>query len=101
MTMASASKPEDHRATSVEASEVTERGFDSLWLEVTQTRSAIGSKPKHRSTLRALGLRSTGASHVLPDRPEIHGMLAKVAHLVRVRPADAPAGGTGGKGQRR
>ena len=29
-------------------------------LRVTQTRSAIGSKPKHRGTLRALGLRGIG-----------------------------------------
>ena len=53
-------------------------------LRVTQTRSAIGSKPKHRGTLRALGLRGIGQSHLLPDRPEIRGMLARVPHLVSV-----------------
>ena len=61
-------------------------------LHVTQTRSAIGTKPKHRATLRALGLRRRGASNVLPDRPEIRGMLARVPHLVEVAPA--PAGTT-------
>ena len=40
-------------------------------LRVTQIRSAIGTKPKHRGTLRALGLRGVGKSHTLPDRPEI------------------------------
>jgi large subunit ribosomal protein L30 len=53
-------------------------------LLVTQTRSAIGTKPKHRGTLRALGLRGIGQSNDLPDRPEIRGMLARVPHLVRI-----------------
>ena len=53
-------------------------------LQVTQTRSAIGTKPKQRGTLRALGLRRLGQSNNLPDRPEIRGMLAKVPHLVSV-----------------
>ena len=49
---------------------------------VTQTRSAIGTKPKQRGTLRALGLGRIGKSRTLPDRPEIRGMLAKVPHLI-------------------
>jgi len=53
-------------------------------LRVTQLRSAIGSKPKHRATLRALGLRGIGQVNELPDRPEIRGMLARVPHLVGV-----------------
>ncbi len=57
------------------------------WLRITQVRSAIGTKPKHRGTLRALGLRGIGRTTVLPDRPEIRGMLARVPHLVDVRPA--------------
>ena len=58
-------------------------------LVVTQVRSAIGSKPKHRGTLRALGLRRIGHRSVLPDRPEIRGMIARVPHLVSVAPATA------------
>lgn len=57
-------------------------------LRVTQIRSCIGSKPKHRATLRALGLRRLGQSRVLADRPEVRGMLARVPHLVEV--VDAP-----------
>ena len=53
-------------------------------LRVTQVRSAIGTKPKHRATLRALGLRRVGRANVLPDRPEIRGMIARVPHLVSV-----------------
>ncbi|MFL2697301.1 MAG: 50S ribosomal protein L30 [Acidimicrobiales bacterium] len=53
-----------------------------MGLKVTQIRSSIGTKPKQRGTLRALGLGRIGKSHVLPDKPEIRGMLAKVSHLV-------------------
>lgn len=56
-------------------------------LTITQVRSSIGSKPKQRATLRALGLRRIGHSVVKPDRPEIRGMVRKVAHLVRVEEA--------------
>jgi large subunit ribosomal protein L30 len=53
-------------------------------LKVTQVRSGIGTKPKHRGTLRALGLGRIGKSNVLPDRPEIRGMIARVPHLIEV-----------------
>lgn len=56
-------------------------------LKVTQVRSAIGTKPKHRATLRALGLRGVGRTRILPDRPDVRGMLARVPHLVLVTPA--------------
>ena len=57
---------------------------DGQQLKVTLVRSQIGIKPKHRGTLRALGLGKIGSSNVLPDRPEIRGMLARVPHLVAV-----------------
>ena len=57
-------------------------------LEVSQVRSAIGTKPNHRATLKALGLGRIGKSNVLPDRPEIRGMLARVPHLVEVTDVD-------------
>ena len=53
-------------------------------LKVTPIRSSIGTMPKHRGTLRALGLRRLGQSNTLPDRPEIRGMIARVPHLVKV-----------------
>lgn len=58
-------------------------------LRVTQVRSAIGSKPKQRGTLRALGLGRIGRSNTLPDRPEIRGMIQRVPHLVSVEEVDA------------
>ena len=54
-------------------------------LKVTQVRSQIGTKPKHRGTLRALGLGRIGKTNVLPDRPEIRGMIARVPHLIEVK----------------
>ena len=56
-------------------------------LRITQVRSGIGTKPKHRGTLRALGLGRIGKENTLPDRPEIRGMISRVPHLVAVEPA--------------
>jgi len=53
-------------------------------IKVTLVRSQIGIKPKQRGTLRALGLGKIGSSNVLPDRPEVRGMVARVPHLVKV-----------------
>ncbi len=61
--------------------------FDGPGLKVTQVKSGIGTKPKHRGTLRALGLGRIGKTNTLPDRPEIRGMLARVPHLVTVEEA--------------
>jgi large subunit ribosomal protein L30 len=57
-------------------------------LKVTQVRSAIGTKPKQRGTLRALGLGRIGKSHVLDDTPDVRGQLDKVPHLVEVTEVD-------------
>jgi large subunit ribosomal protein L30 len=54
-------------------------------ITVTQVRSEIGNKPKNRATLRALGLRRIGHTNVLPDRPEIRGMLRRVPHLIEIK----------------
>ncbi len=53
-------------------------------ITVTQIKSSIGTKPKHRGTLRALGLRKIGDTNTLPDRPEIRGMIARVPHMLQV-----------------
>jgi large subunit ribosomal protein L30 len=53
-------------------------------LKVTQIKSAIGTKPNHRQTLRSLGLKRIHHSVVQEDRPEIRGMVATVPHLVTV-----------------
>ncbi len=53
-------------------------------IKVTQIKSAIGTKPNQRQTLRSLGLKRINDSIVQEDRPEIRGMVATVPHLVRV-----------------
>ena len=58
-------------------------------LLVTQVKSTIGTKPKTRGTMRALGLRGIGQSNTLPDRPEIRGMIARVPHLITVEEVDS------------
>lgn len=67
-------------------------------LTVTQFRSSIGSMPKHRGTLRALGLRGLGQTNTLPDRPEIRGMLARVSHLVSITATATTDPGSKAKG---
>jgi large subunit ribosomal protein L30 len=56
----------------------------SAQLKVTLERSIIGTTQPQRGTVRALGLHKRGSSNLLPDRPEIRGMVAKVKHLVKV-----------------
>jgi large subunit ribosomal protein L30 len=53
-------------------------------LRVTQVRSVIDRPKDQKATVRALGLHRIRDSVVKEDRPEIRGMIAKVAHLVRV-----------------
>ena len=53
-------------------------------IKVTQVRSAIGTKPNQRQTLRSLGLKRINDTVVQEDRPEIRGMVATIPHLVRV-----------------
>ena len=57
-------------------------------IKVTQVRSSIGTKPKQRGTLRALGLGRIGKSHTLEDSRDVRGQIAKVPHLVTVEEVD-------------
>ncbi len=51
---------------------------------VVQTGSAIGRPAAQRQTLVGLGLNRIGRTSSLVDTPEVRGMIAKVAHLIRV-----------------
>ena len=53
-------------------------------VKVTQIKSGIGTKPKHRGTLRALGLRGIGKTNTIEDGPVVRGMIARVPHLIKV-----------------
>lgn len=54
-------------------------------LHITLTRSIYGAKPAQRATVRSLGLRKPHQTVQQPDRPEIRGMVARIAHMVEVR----------------
>ena len=56
-------------------------------LKVTLVKSTIGSKPKHKLTVQALGLRKLHQTVVQKDNPAIRGMVQSVRHLVTVTEA--------------
>jgi large subunit ribosomal protein L30 len=53
-------------------------------ITVVQTKSPIGRPADQRQTLVGLKLNKIGRKAVLQDTPAIRGMIAKVAHLLRV-----------------
>jgi large subunit ribosomal protein L30 len=53
-------------------------------ITLEQTASAIGRPGSQRATLKGLGLNRIGRKSRLVDTPANRGMIAKVAHLVRV-----------------
>jgi large subunit ribosomal protein L30 len=53
-------------------------------LRITQVRGTIRTRPEHRGTMRALGLRKINQSVEREDSPVLQGMLRKVANLVKV-----------------
>ena len=53
-------------------------------IKITQTKSAIGYKPKAKSTLVALGLKRINHSVEKNDTPQIRGMIKKIEYLIKV-----------------
>ncbi len=53
-------------------------------LKITLVKSTIGSKPNHRKTIEALGLRKIRQTVEKQDNPQMRGMIHKVSHLVEV-----------------
>ena len=54
-------------------------------LEITLTKSVIGSKPAQRKTVEALGLRKLNQTVEHEDNVAIRGMINRVAHLITVK----------------
>ena len=54
-------------------------------LQITLTKSVIGSKPNQRKVVEALGLRKINQTVEQADNAAIRGMITKVAHLVTVK----------------
>ena len=53
-------------------------------IHVKWTKSGIGQYGYQKETIRGLGFRRLLQTLVLPDRPEIRGMIQRVSHLVEV-----------------
>jgi len=53
-------------------------------ITLEQVASAIGRRSDQRQTLIGLGLNRIGRRARIADTPAARGMIAKVAHLVRV-----------------
>ena len=53
-------------------------------LKITLVKSTIGSIPKHKKTVEALGLKKTNKTVEMPDNAAIRGMVDQVRHLVKV-----------------
>lgn len=53
-------------------------------LEITLTKSLIGTKPAQRKTIEALGLRKMNQTVEHNDNVAIRAAITKVAHLVTV-----------------
>jgi len=53
-------------------------------IKVTQKKSGSGRPEYFTKVLKGLGLTKLNQSVVLPDTPEIRGMIRKVSHMVLV-----------------
>jgi len=53
-------------------------------VKVTQVKSSIGRLPKHRATLKGLGLRRINHTVELEDTPSVRGMINQVSYMVKV-----------------
>lgn len=53
-------------------------------LKVTLVKSTIGALPKHRATVKALGLKKLHSTVEMPNNAAVKGMIDLVKHLVKV-----------------
>ncbi|WP_286264806.1 50S ribosomal protein L30 [Thalassotalea atypica] len=56
----------------------------SKTVKVTQVKSSIGRIPKHRATLKGLGLRRINHTVELEDTPSVRGMINQVHYMIKV-----------------
>jgi large subunit ribosomal protein L30 len=53
-------------------------------IKITQIKSAIGTIPKHRLTLKALGLGRIGKSRIHSQNNSLKGKIRQVGYLLKV-----------------
>jgi large subunit ribosomal protein L30 len=54
-------------------------------VKIQQVRSANGTNPSQKATLKALGLGRIGKAVERKDTPQLQGQLRVVSHLVEVK----------------
>jgi large subunit ribosomal protein L30 len=61
------------------------KGFNKVkTITIKWKRSVIGRPEDQRKTIKALGFKRLNQILILPDRPEIRGMMIHVNHLLEV-----------------
>ncbi|MBO9309191.1 MAG: 50S ribosomal protein L30 [Chloroflexi bacterium] len=58
-------------------------------LRITLIKSPIGAQERHKLTVKALGLKRLHMTVEHPDNPSVRGMVARVAHLLKVEEVQA------------
>ena len=53
-------------------------------LKVTLVKSPIGYAQDQKDTVRSLGLKKVNKTVMLPDNPQVRGMIYKVRHMLLV-----------------
>ena len=53
-------------------------------IKIKWRKSAIGQPEDQKKTVRGLGFRRLHQTLIVPDRPEIRGMIGRVNHLLEV-----------------
>ena len=53
-------------------------------IKITLTKSPVASRPQHKATLQALGLRKIGQTVEKKDNQATRGMIQAVKHMVKV-----------------
>ena len=57
---------------------------DQKMLKITLVKSPIGAVPKHKATVKAMGLRKLNKTIVLPDNAATRGQIQQIRHLIKV-----------------
>ncbi|EOS76768.1 MAG: 50S ribosomal protein L30 [Lachnospiraceae bacterium] len=57
---------------------------DQKMLKITLVKSPIGAVPKHKATVKAMGLRKLNKTITLPDNAATRGQIQQIRHLLKV-----------------
>ena len=57
---------------------------DQKMLKITLVKSPIGAVPKHKATVKAMGLRKLNKTITLPDNGATRGQIQQIRHLLKV-----------------